>query len=104
MAVITFLGLTTKGTTMMGDASTSGSLPLPDPPRAFQAYVKSRSREQVGESHIDLSILEVVQVNIDLILGIITFEFANGNKYHYPFEQYEQIWLRSGDAPSDDGH
>lgn len=92
------------GTAMMNDASMSGSLPLPDAPSAFQAFVKSRSRDvSAGEQTIDLTIFEVVQVNIDVSLGMLTFEFANGQKYHYPMEQYEQIWLRSGDAPTIDG-
>lgn len=89
---------------MMSDPASTGSLPLPDPPRPFQAFVKSRARGRHDDkSHVDLTILEVNQVNIDITLGLITFEFANGNKYHYPFEQYEQIWLRRDDAPTHDG-
>lgn len=87
----------------MSDASMSGSLPLPDASQAFQAYVKSCPHERVGEQ-VELTVMEVLQVNIDITLGIITFEFGGGKKRHYPFELYEQIWLRRGDAPTVDGH
>lgn len=88
----------------MSDEASKRALSLPDAPGPFQVYVKLRWRgDSLGE-RVDLAVFEVTRVDIDISLGMMSFEFANGNKYHYPFEQYEQIFLRRGDAPSNDGH
>lgn len=89
---------------MMSDSSGGQVSSLPDAPGPFQVYVKLRSRGDFEGERVDLAVFEVTQVDIDISLGMMSFEFANGNKYHYPFEQYEQIFLRRGDAPSNDGH